>query len=145
MFRALFLATAIAAIGILASLKGGEFPRTLEAYPGKTPVLDGVISPGEWDDATQFSGVADWIPQFSKTTDAKDLALKGWVKHDGKRLYFAFEVTDDVLYGIDTPRWLPKENPKAHEEPRSGKPLSASAPVRHQKASPQYSWRQRAE
>jgi len=33
----------------------------------------------------------------------KDLSLKGWVKHDGRRLYFAFDVTDDVLYGIDTP------------------------------------------
>lgn len=52
---------------------------------------------------------------FSPTTDPKDLALSGWVKHDGKRLYFAFEITDDLLYAIDTPRWLPKENPKAHE------------------------------
>ena len=44
------------------------------------------------------------------------------MKHDGKRLYFAFDVTDDVLYGIDTPRWLPKENPKAHELTREGFP-----------------------
>jgi len=120
--RVLFAATAIGAIGILASLRGGEFPRSLEAYPGSTPVLDGVLSPGEWDDATAFHGVADWIPQFSKTTDPKDLSLKGYVKHDGKRLYFAFDVTDDVLYGIDTPRWLPKENPKAHELTREGFP-----------------------
>ena len=112
----------LSAIGILASLNGGESPRTLEAYPGKTPILDGVISPGEWDDATKFSGVADWIPQFSRTMDAKDLSLQGYVKHDGKRLYFAFDVTDDVLYGIDTPRWLPKENPKAHELTREGYP-----------------------
>ena len=122
MARALHAAIGLAAIVVFVTLNGGEFPRTLEAYPGKTPVLDGVISPGEWDDATQFSGVADWIPQFSPTTDAKDLALKGWVKHDGKRLYFAFEITDDVLYGIDTPRWLPKENPKAHELTREGYP-----------------------
>ena len=103
-------------------LSAGEYPRTLEAFKGKTPKLDGVISPGEYADATEIAGVLDWIPQFTKTTDPKDLALKGWVKHDGKRLYFAFDITDDVLYGIDTPRWLPKENPKAHELTREGFP-----------------------
>jgi len=106
---------------VLAS-RAGEFPRTLEAFPGRTPKLDGVISPGEWDDATEFHGVADWIPQFSPTTDPHDLALRGWVKHDGARLYFAFDITDDVLYGIDTPRWLPDENPKAHELTPEGFP-----------------------
>jgi SSS family solute:Na+ symporter len=96
--------------------------RSLEARPGKTPVLDGVISPGEWEDATVFSGVEGWKPQFSAVTAAKDLSLKGYVKHDGKRLYFAFDVTDDVLYGIDTQRWLPSNNPKAHELTREGFP-----------------------
>ena len=100
-------------LGIL-SLTAGEFPKELSAYPGKTPKLDGVISPGEWDDATTFDNTG-WMAQFSPTTNAKDLALKGYVKHDGKRLYFAFDVTDDVLYGIDTPRWLPDDNPHAHE------------------------------
>ena len=100
----------------------GDDPRSLEARPGKTPVLDGVISPGEWDDATVFSGVEGWKPQFSAVTGTKDLSLKGYVKHDGKRLYFAFDVTDDVLYGIDTPRWLPSNNPKAHELTREGFP-----------------------
>jgi SSS family solute:Na+ symporter len=104
------------------ALTAGEYPRELRAYPGSTPRLDGVLSPGEWSDATQFTGVLDWIPQFSKTTDPNDLALKGWVKHDGRRLYFAFEITDDVLYGIDTPRWLPDNNPKAHELTREGFP-----------------------
>jgi SSS family solute:Na+ symporter len=101
---------------------GGQSPKNIYAFPGKTPVLDGVISPEEWDDATQFFGVADWTPQFSKTTDAKDLALHAYVKHDGKRLYFAFDVTDDVLYAIDTPRWLPDVNPKAHELTQEGYP-----------------------
>ena len=81
-----------------------------------------MISPGEWDDATTFEGVAGWIPQFSPTTDPKDLSLRGYVKHDAKRLYFAFDVTDDVLYGIDTPRWLPEKNPKAHSLTREGWP-----------------------
>ncbi|MCC6587417.1 MAG: hypothetical protein IT168_12045 [Bryobacterales bacterium] len=112
----------VAAFLAVPFLNGGEFQRTLRAYAGRTPVLDGKIAAGEWDDATTFSGVKDWIPQFSPTTDSNDLALKGWVKHDGKRLYFAFEITDDVLYGIDTPRWLPDENPKAHELTRQGFP-----------------------
>jgi SSS family solute:Na+ symporter len=74
-----------------------------------------VLARGEYDDGTPFSGVLDWTPQFSPTKDPADLALRGWVKHDGRRLYFAFDITDDVLYGIDTPRWLPDNNPDAHE------------------------------
>ena len=102
--------------------EAGEFPRNLDARPGKTPKLDGKISQGEYADATPFTGVLDWSSTFTKTTDPNDLALKGWVKHDGRRLYFAFEVTDDVLYGIDTPRWLPDQNAKAHELTREGFP-----------------------
>lgn len=111
------LVLAFAAIAV-----AGEFPRTLDAFPGKAPKLDGVLSPGEYADATPITGVLDWNPTFTRTTDAKDLALRGWVKHDGRRLYFAFEVTDDVLYGIDTPRWLPGENAKAHQLTREGFP-----------------------
>ncbi len=101
----------------LANLAGQQPAprRSLYCFPGRPPVLDGRIEPSEWDDATQFFGVKDWVPQFSPTTDPADLAVHGYVKHDGERLYFAFDVTDDVLYGIDTPRWLPKENAKAHE------------------------------
>ena len=95
---------------------------TLDAWPGRTPTLDGVLSPGEWDDATSFTGVLNWSHTFTPTKDPKDLAIKGYVKHDGKRLYFAFDVTDDILYGIDTPRWLPKENAKAHQLTREGYP-----------------------
>ena len=98
-------------------------PRPLmRAWRGSTPTLDGVISPGEWDDATTFRGGRGWIATFTPTTDDADLSLQGWVKHDGENLYFAFRVTDDVLYGIDTPRWLPEENPKAHELTPEGFP-----------------------
>jgi solute:Na+ symporter, SSS family len=103
-------------------VKAGEWPRELRAFHGTTPKLDGAISAGEWDDAVKIAGVADWTPQFTRTTDAKDLSLKGWVKYDEHRLYFAFEVTDDVLYGIDTERWMPEKNPKAHELTREGWP-----------------------
>lgn len=101
---------------------GGDFPRSLEAFQGTPPVIDGVLAPGEWDDATSFAGVQGWLSQFSPVTDPRDLSFKGWVKHDGRRLYFAFQVTDDVLYGIDTPRWLPHENPNAHQLTREGFP-----------------------
>lgn len=104
------------------TLTAGEFPRTLEAHLGTTPKLDGVISPGEYADATKFSGVSGWIAQFTPTKDPKDLSLTGYVKHDGKYLYFAFDVTDNVLYGIDTERWLPDNNPRAHEITREGYP-----------------------
>ena len=111
-----------ALIAFLLVAKAGDFPRSLDAFPGKTPVIDGVLSPGEWDDATQFSGVSGWISQFSPVTDPGDLSVRGWVKHDGRRLYFAFDVTDDALYGIDTPRWLPDNNPKAHDLTPQGWP-----------------------
>jgi SSS family solute:Na+ symporter len=119
--RAAIWRSYIGVFGATLFLCAGEFPRSLNAYPGKTPTLDGVISPGEWDDATTFTN-AGWIPQFSLTTNPTDLSLRGYVKHDSKRLYFAFDVTDDMLYGIDTPRWLPAENPHAHELTRAGFP-----------------------
>ena len=111
------------AIALFAcTLTAGEFPRTLNAYAGRTPKLDGIISKGEYSDATRFTGVSGWIAQFTPTTNPKDLSVVGYVKHDDKYLYFAFDVTDDVLYGIDTKRWLPDNNPKAHEISREGYP-----------------------
>lgn len=111
-----------ACAAVSLTVRGGEWPRELRAFHGTTPKLDGVISPCEWDDATTFSGTQDWTPQFTRTTEAGDLSLRGWVKYDGSRLHFAFDVTDDVLYGLDTPRWLPEKNPKAHELTRDGWP-----------------------
>ena len=87
----------------------------LRCWRGRTPTLDGVIAPGEYDDATRLTGVKEWSHTFTPTTDDRDLSLVGWVKHDGADLYFAFRIADDVLYGIDTPRWLPDENPHTHE------------------------------
>jgi solute:Na+ symporter, SSS family len=114
---------AAAVLALLAVvLSAGEFPRTLDAYRGRTPKVDGVISPGEYADATRFTGVAGWTAQFTPTTNPEDLSVTGYVKHDGKFLYFAFDVTDDVLYGIDTPRWLPDNNPRAHEISPAGFP-----------------------
>lgn len=94
----------------------------LDSWLGTTPVLDGRIGPGEWADATEFGGVRDWVPEFSPVTRDRDLALRGWVKHDASALHFAFLVRDDVLYGLDTPRWLPAENPRAHDLTPEGFP-----------------------
>jgi SSS family solute:Na+ symporter len=100
---------------LLQTVIAGDFPRTLYAYPGRTPVLDGVLSPGVWDDALQFTGVTRWTSELSPVTDPEDLAIRVYVKRDDQRLYFAFDVSDDVLYGIDTPRWLPTESAKVNE------------------------------
>jgi SSS family solute:Na+ symporter len=113
----------LAALALVPLCAGaGEFPRALEAWPGGAPAIDGRITEGEWEGAARFEGPAGWISQFSPVRDPKDLSFAGWVKHDGKRLYFAFRVSDDVLYGLDTPRWLPPENAKAHELTREGWP-----------------------
>lgn len=109
---------------ILAPLAAwaGEWPVELTAWQGSTPRIDGFLAPGEWADATEITGVEGWTPQFTPTTDPADLALRGWVKHDGQDLFFAFLITDDVLYGLDTARWLPSNNPHAHELSRRGFP-----------------------
>lgn len=112
---------AVALLVVASAVNAGVHPRTLKAYPGTTPKMDGVISPGEYDDATTFTNEG-WYPTFSPTTDPKDLSMRGWVKHDGKSLWFAFDVTDDVLYGIDTPRWKPSNNANVHELSRRGFP-----------------------
>ncbi len=100
----------------------GQWPSFMDVYKGSTPTLDGELSPGEWDDAVSFTHHMEWTPQFNRVSDLKDLSLTGYAKHDGKNLYFAFDVTDDVIYGIDTERWLPDENPKAHDFSRESFP-----------------------
>jgi hypothetical protein len=110
-------------LGLCVSpVKAGEYPKTLHAYRGTTPVLDGVLSPGEWEDAEDFFHDPSWNSDFQPVKDGSDLSLHGWVKNDGVNLYFAFDVTDDVIYGVDIERWLPVENPKAHELSREGWP-----------------------
>ena len=100
----------------------GEWPLELHVYEGSTPTVDGVISPGEYDDALLLNSYPQWMSRFSPVTDPADCSAKVWIKHDGENLYFAFEVTDDVLYGIDTERWLPELNPKAHKISPEGWP-----------------------
>ena len=98
------------------NLYAGEYPKTLTAYLGTTPVLDGYISEGEYSDAESLTGTAGW---FCGTTgiaseDSLDLSARIWYKHDGDYLYFAFDVSDNVIYGFDTERWLPHANENAN-------------------------------
>ncbi|AGH44457.1 hypothetical protein C427_2348 [Paraglaciecola psychrophila 170] len=94
----------------------------VSVYRGTTPLFDGKVEDNEYQDASRISNIAAWTAQFSPVVDKKDLSGSVWIKHDGTHLYFAFDITDDVIYGIETERWLPSENPKAHELTRSGFP-----------------------
>jgi len=107
------------AVGLMLPGQEGD---TLRSYFGKPVVLDGTISRGEWADAAEFTGVKNWRAAFHPVTDDNDLSLRGFVKHDAEWLYFAFDVTDNILYGIETERFLPEANPKAHDLSREGYP-----------------------
>jgi len=103
----------------------GEWSRYLHIYKGSTPVLDGAIGEDEYSDATVFCGVESWNEQFvaTPTTDKNDLSVTCWAKHDGRNLYFAFDVTDDILYSYETERWAPDENSdRVHDFTKSSFP-----------------------
>lgn len=101
---------------------GAVTPAPLHAYLGSTPVLDGLLAPAEWADATPFGSISSFDPNFSPVTDPRDLGVSGYVKHDRTRLYFAFNITDDVLYALQTPHWLPAGNPAAENLTTAGWP-----------------------
>ncbi len=103
----------------------GDWAKYLHIYRGTTPLLDGVISKGEYDDASIIYSGKGWNDYCYKTpvTDPRDLSVKCMVKHDGTNLYFAFDITDDVLYGIETDMWVPDENPDhVHDFTKAGFP-----------------------
>lgn len=96
--------------------RAGEAPQVLTAYLGTTPTLDGMIQQEEYADAQYFIGVNDWKTDTKvPAQDSRDLSLQAWVKHDGVSLFFAFDVTDDVIYGFDTDRWVSTNNPQAND------------------------------
>ena len=99
-----------AAAQALASLD-----RRMVCWKGGKPEFDGRIGPGEYDDATPFEWNADWVEAMKQDiTSRQDLDFNGWVKHDGEHLYLAFDITDDIFYGIETERWLPAQDEFAH-------------------------------
>ena len=95
---------------------------TVDVYRGTTPTVDGVISVGEYSDATRIAGVGGWAAQFSPVNEPGDLSVEVWIKHDGENLFVAFDVTDNVIYGIDTDRWKPDENDNPHQMNGEGWP-----------------------
>jgi hypothetical protein len=98
-------------------------PAPAHAYLGSSITLDGILEPSEWADATLLiSSVGDLDPGFSPVTNTSDLDIQGYVKHDGERLLFGFNITDDLLYYIQTPQWLPAGNPSAENLTRAGWP-----------------------
>ena len=116
-FRSILLISCIA-FSTLINCRAGEYPLTLTAYRGTTPVLDGHISEGEYADAEWVTGMAGWHSDTNEgisCEDSLDLSVKIWYKHDGTYVYFAFDVTDNIIYGTDTEAWLPDRNANAHE------------------------------
>lgn len=100
---------------------------TLYAYNGTTPALDGILTPGEWDDAFYFSNISNFDPQFDpvlrpQPNQPVDLDIELWVKHDNEKLYFAFRVTDDVLYYFQTSHFMPGGNNQADNLTQTGWP-----------------------
>ncbi|MEG3768450.1 sodium:solute symporter family transporter [Alteromonas sp. 14N.309.X.WAT.G.H12] len=94
----------------------------VKVYRGSSPIFDGDVQAQEYQDATHIGHIHQWIARFSPVLSTEDLTGSVWIKHDGRYLYFAFDITDDVLYGIDTSRWLPEENAHAHALTREGFP-----------------------
>jgi len=99
-------------------------PSPLIAYLGSTPILDGNVDPLEWRDSSEFGDIAKFDPQFSPVVPSSppDLNVTAYVKHDGSTLFFAFIISDDYIYALDTDSWLPKGNPSANNLTQEGWP-----------------------
>ncbi|NKB71089.1 MAG: T9SS type A sorting domain-containing protein [Candidatus Latescibacteria bacterium] len=120
-FRSFCLAALLFSI-CSESVDAGSWPKEVRVYQGSAPQLDGVIAPGEYDDASELDDFSSWTPEFLEVQSREDLYARVWLKHDGQSLYVAWDVTDDVLYGFDIPRYLPSNNANAHALTREGFP-----------------------
>ena len=107
----------------------GWTPPEIRCPFGKAPALDGVVARGEWDDALVVRRAADpWphdtmVQKLDVTYDAADLGCAVRMKHDGSRLYILCEITDDLLYNLDTEEWVPdkfKDWPKPYWKSPAG-------------------------
>ena len=120
-----FKSTSYARISFLflLPLADSVTPPPLHCYLGSTPTLDGILNLAEWSDATLISNnISSFDAEFYAVTDPLDLGVIGFVKHDEKRLYFGFNVSDNLLYYFQTSHWLPTSNPQAEELTRAGFP-----------------------
>ena len=123
-FRLVLIASGLAVAGCGMKAEPSSEPEwpVVDVYRGATPVIDGVISDGEYADAIRIDGVDGWAAQFSPVTDPNDLSVTVWMKHDGDSLYVAYDVTDNVIYGFDIERWNPEENDDPHQMTGEGWP-----------------------
>ena len=55
----------------------------------KAPVIDGVLAPGEWDDACAVSSFAQWSGAFIHPLTT------AWMSYDGTKFYFAIRGAKD--------------------------------------------------
>lgn len=76
------------------------------------PTVDGVLSPGEWDDAAYDNVLLPDKGFYGDGNDRwdgpEDHSYEFWVKYDNTYVYFAVSITDDIYisenYG-ETQRW----------------------------------------
>jgi len=94
----------------------GDQPKRqlISRFSTTKPKVDGSLLPSEWASATRFTNTKSlknvWLCEFSEILNPADLSVKGLVKHTDEALYFAFNITDNLIYGVDTPRWMPPGN-----------------------------------
>lgn len=89
--------------------------RVLTCWNGATPRFDGHVGESEYKDAAHFTWSAQWVEAMKQEIGSReDLYFEGWIKHDGRHLYLALSIEDDVFYGIETDRWTPSVDPHAH-------------------------------
>jgi SSS family solute:Na+ symporter len=98
-----------------ASEANAVLSRRMIGWKGETPNFDGQIGKEEYADASHFIWTDEWVEAMrQEITSQEDLYFEGWVKHDGEHLYLAFDIRDDIFYGIETERWMPPQNPFTH-------------------------------
>lgn len=99
----------------VAEKTNAVLPVNMVAWQGSSPSFDGRVEAEEYADASHYTWTEDWIESMPQEIESKeDLYFEGWVKHDGEYLYLAFDIVDDLFYGIETDRWLPPQDPHAH-------------------------------
>lgn len=91
----------------------GWIPPEIHCPAGQAPMLDGRVAAEEWSDALIVRRVNDpWphdtqVQKLNVTYPAADLGCAIHIKHDAKHLYVLAEVTDDLIYKLDSEEWIP--------------------------------------
>lgn len=80
-----------------------KYDRSSSKKCDSPPVIDGVISPGEYSDECMLRTVNENVDNLfdNAIRDEKDLSGKYFVTYDDEKIYIAAEVTDDVHYQVE--------------------------------------------